>query len=196
MIVEIDLKDQISPAIQKALKTNEKWLRWASKSVGWYAQKRIKEEVATGSPGGESYEERLPRGARKALSTTAPKMWYGKLRNAIGYEYDNGVVRIGWTSRTSSIEGKKQEEGFIRNVTPTLRAWWAKAAQDSKGKLINLSSGKDEIEVPARPVFEPVQKKLEAEIGPYVEQKVEKYIKENEDYGKKNVVKRKYKVYG
>ena len=196
MIIEIDLKDTITPAIQKALETNAKWLRWVSKSVGWYTQKRIKEEVASGSPGGESYEERLPRSARKALVTTAPKMWYGKLRNAIGYEYDNGVVKIGWTSRTSSIEGRKQEEGFQRNVTPSLRAYWAQAAKASGGKLINLGAEKQEIDVPARPVFEPVQSKIESELGPYVEEKVQKYITENEDYGKNKPVKRKYKVYG
>jgi hypothetical protein len=195
MIIEIDLKDSISPALQHALETNEKWLRWASKSVGWYTQKRIKEEVATGSPGGEDYEERLPRGARKALSATAPRMWYGKLRNAIGYEYDNGVVRIGWTSRSSSVEGKKQEEGFRREVTPSLRAWWAKSAAASNGKLFNLSSKKQEIDIPARPVFDPLQKRLEAELGPYVEAKVQKYIQENKDYGNKNSVKRKYKVF-
>ena len=196
MIVEIDVKDSISPAIKRALEHNEKWLRWVSKSVGWYAQKRIKEEVKTGSPGGENYEERLPVRARKALVPSAPRQWYGKLIKAVGYEYVNGVVRVGWTSQSSAIEGEKQEEGFSRQVTPTLRNWWAAAVTRSGGALHNLGSGKSKIDVPERPVFVPMQHVLDNELGPYVEEKVEKYMNENVDYGNQNPAVRHYKVFG
>ena len=124
---------------------------------------------------------------RKDLDPNAPKKWYSKLKQAIGYEYvGNGTVALGWTSPSSSWIGHLQEYGYKRDVTSLVRAKWARAGHP-------LSKGKTEINVPERPVFEPMIKQIKPRVAPYIEDKVRTYINENVEFGKRN--RRKYKVY-
>lgn len=195
MIIEIDMRDALTPTIKRALQHNAKWLRWVSKSVGYYVQKETKKGIESGSPGGADFDERLPVKARKALSRTAKRQWYGSLRKAVGYEYANGSVRIGWTSRTAARYGELQEEGYRREVTNKVRTKWAEAVERSNGELINLSPKKEEIKVPERPVFDPMAGELKPLLPGYVQKKVNSYMQENVDFGANKPVRRKYKVY-
>ena len=189
MIINIDVQDSISPALLHMLEHNESYLRHVTKSVGWYAQKEIKAGVASGSPNGSTFVERIPFKIRKALSQSAKENWYGSMVRAIGYSYEGGAVNVGWTSKSAAAYGKIQEYGHERQVTSNMRKYWA-----SKG--IYLSRLTTVLNVPARPIFEPMSVKLEKEIPPYVEEKLKSYMQENIDFGVHNVKRRKYKVYG
>lgn len=188
MIIEIDVTDEFSPAVQRALEHNDAYLRHVAKSVGWFFQKETKKRIREGMPS-DQYEERMPYSIRKKLSPKAPRMWYGKLANAIGYEYaGNGRVLIGWTSPSAARYGHLQEQGFQRHVTSAVRAFFAAKAN------IHLGPNKTVLDIPDRPVFTPMTKVMRPKIPPYVEAKVNSYLEENATFGKRN--RRKYKVYG
>lgn len=183
-IVAISLQDGISPFLQAWLKNNPRFIRSATKSVGWYVQREIKGNIDTIAGG---WKERVPYAIRKRLSKTAPKSWLGKMRRAIGYQYiDNGVVNIGWTSKTSAYYGRIQEEGTTRPVTDNVREFYRKRG-------VALSERKTQIRVPARPIYEPAMQIVQPGIVPHIENKVANYIK-NGGFTK-TVTRRKYTVY-
>lgn len=187
MRIDIDVTDELTPAAQYFLANSEVALRRISKSVGWWAQKNIKQGIRSGHPDGQQYESRLPYGIRRDLAGKAPRAWYGKLANAFGYEYKgNGIISIGWTSRTAAFYGKVQEFGTTRRVTQSVRNFWAAHGHP-------LSKNVNELNVPARPIFEPMANVLRKDIASFVEEKVKNYTETTLAYGKKSP--RKYKVY-
>lgn len=189
MMIEIDVSDEITPFIQRALEHNESYMRHITKSLGYMYQKETKDTIKFGAPNGEAYPKRIPYKIRKALDDRASRVWYGRLRSAIGYEYlGNGSVAIGWTSYTASKYGHLQERGFTRNITPAMRGKWASAGYP-------LPASKTELNIPARPVFEPMSRQIRPKIVPYVEEKLINYMNENVVYGKKKNERRVYKVY-
>lgn len=188
-MIEIDVSDEITPFLQRALSHNETYMRHITKSLGYMYQKETKKTIQYGAPNGETYPARVPYKLRKALNDQASRVWYGRLRQAIGYEYlGNGSVAIGWTSPTASRYGHLQEQGYTRNITPIMRRKWASAGYP-------LSPNKTELRTPARPVFEPMSKQIRPKIVPYVEDKIIRYMNENIAYGKKKNERRVYKVY-
>lgn len=189
MVIDIDVRDSIEPTLVKLLQTNAKYLRAVSKSVGWFVQKETKAGIKSGAPGGQPFEERIPYKIRKALSETAKHAWYGAMVNAVGYEYSNGSVNIGWTSKAAAAYGKIQEYGMLREVTSNMRKYWAAVGYP-------LSKNTEVLNVPERPVFEPMANVVEKQIPSYVEDKLNSYLQETADFGEKQVKRRKYKVYG
>lgn len=172
--------------LQRFLKSNPRYFRALGKSVGWWFQKTTKQEVRLGAPGGEEFVERWAISERKKLNPKAPSQWYGRMKQAIGYEYENGAVKIGWTSATSSRYGNLQEYGYSKYVTHKMFSFF-----HSKG--IHLSKRTTYLNIPARPIFEPMMKELKPQIAPYINGKVTEYMQGNVEFGKKN--RRKYKVY-
>ena len=188
MIIEINVADEISPAIKRIIDHNPSYLRKLSKSLGWWFSQNTKKEILSGNPGGERYQERLPLDVRRKVGRgQGAKEWYGKMRRAIGYQYRNGAVVIGWTSNTAAYYGRIQEFGYKRQVTEAIRKRWAAAGYP-------LSKNKSELVIPKRPVFDPVTAKLESKVAPYAEEKINAYLTENVEFGKKN--RRRYVVYG
>lgn len=186
-MIEIDVTDELSPAIKRALEHSDAYLGKVAKGVGFWFRNKTKEAVYQGAPNGEPYKERIKYEVRKALNPKAPRTWYGKLRNAIAYEYlGSGTVALGWTSKTAVYYGHIQEYGFTRRVTSAVRRKWAQAGHP-------LKSSATVLDIPARPVFEPMVRQLREEIAPLVEEKVSSYIVENAKFGKTN--RRKYKVH-
>lgn len=189
MMIEIDVSDEINPAFKQALANDKKFMRRVTKSLGFMFQKETKNTIQYGAPNGERYPARIPYKIRKALDDQASRVWYGRLRKAIGYEYlGNGSVAIGWTSATASRYGHLQEQGFTRNITSSVRRKWASAGYP-------LPANKTELKIPARPVFEPMTRQIRPKIVPYIEDKVLSYMNENIAYGKKKNERRVYKVY-
>jgi len=187
-ILEIDVTDEVAPLLERMTAHNKSFLRSAAKSLGFFMQKEIKQEVKTGAPGGVSFAQRRPHKFRAALQGgSAARQWYGKMLRAIGYQYADGVVRIGWTSRTAATYGRKQEEGYETPVTSAVRKRYREAG-------FNLSKNTKYLETPARPVFEPMAGVLQPQIAPYMQMKLYDYAEENVTYSKK--ARRKYKVYG
>lgn len=187
-IFEIDVTDEIQPFLQRMAAQNKKSLKSAAKSLGWFLQKEIKEGVRSGSPGGETFTERRPFEVRKALGGgSAAKNWYGRMIRAIGYQYDEGILRVGWTSKTSAMYGRKQEFGYKTLVTDAIRKKFGEAGYP-------LRPSTRFITLPERNVFDPMSEELQPQIAPYVQEKLNNYVTQDVAFAKK--ARRKYKVYG
>lgn len=188
-MIEVSVQDNITPFISEWLAKMPTWRKRLSRALGWYSQKRIKELSNSGAVT-SGYEARTPYWVRKALAhgknPPHDNVWWGKLRRAVGYQADDGVTLIGWTSRSSSAEGRVQEEGTTRQVTPALRRYYAAVG-------VKLG-GKSTITLPARPLFEPSMRITKPEFGAFMTKKVSEYVQGITHTGirKSN---RKYKVY-
>ena len=168
------------------LESNPRYFRALGKSVGWMYSKEIKAEIKQGHAGNVEYPERWSLELRRKLDPKAPRLWYGQMRKAIGYEYVDGKVNIGWTSATASRYGDLQEQGFKKAVTQKMRNYFRSVG-------INLGSSIQQLNIPARPIYEPMATEMSPKIAPYVEEKLTSYIRGNIAFGKKN--RRVYKVY-
>ena len=186
--LEIDVTDEIMPLLQRMTGNYQKSLKSAAKSLGWFMQKEIKEGVRSGEPGGQIFVERRPYEVRAALGDgKAARAWYGRMIRAIGYQYDDGTLRIGWTSKTAARYGEKQEFGYDTKVTDEIRKRFERAGYP-------LRKSTKVIHLPERPIFEPMKTELEPQIAPYVTEKLDQYNSENVAFSKK--ARKKYKVYG
>lgn len=186
-LVEIDVTDEIGPLLEHMSANYKKSLKSMAKSLGWFMQKEIKAGIASGAPGGSVFTERRPYEIRAALGGgSAAKRWYGRMAKAIGYQYDNGVLRIGWTSKTSAAYGRKQEFGYKTKVTDEIRKKFGEAG-------FPLLKSTEYIVLPDRPFFEPMAGILKPDIAPYVQKKINDYASGSVAYSKK--ARRKYKVY-
>lgn len=186
MIVEINVVDEISPMLQHWIERNPKYFRSLGKSIGWWYQREIKTEVREGHAGNVTYPQRWALKDRRKLNPKAPIKWYGRMLRAVGYQYDNGVVKIGWTSSTSARYGNLQEFGYNKVVTERMRKYF-------RSKGIGISDNTKQLNIPDRPIFEPMADDLFNQIAPYAEEKIKEYMQGNVEFGKKN--RRKYKVY-
>ena len=188
VLFEIDVTDEIQPLLERMANKSAKSLKSAAKSLGYFMQKEIKEGVRSGSPGGDTFIERRPLEVRRALGGgSAAKSWYGRMIRAIGYQYDEGILRIGWTSKTAAAYGRKQEFGYKTYVTNAIRKKFGEAGYPLK-KSTNY------IVLPERNVFDPMTGELEPQIAPYVQMKLNDYADGAVAFSKK--ARRKYKVYG
>lgn len=188
-MITVSIKDAITPLIQRYLENNPRMIRSLSKSIGWFVQKNVK-TLSQSSAITSKWRRRTPLDIRRKLDAKAPKNWLGQLRRAIAYSYNNqhGAVEIGWSSATSAMEGRIQEFGATRNVTPRLREFFS-----SKG--VPLGKHKKNIRVPARPLFEPSMEIIQPQIGDFVAYRVGNYMK-NGGFTKNVGKGRKYEVFG
>ena len=187
-MIVIEVTDEIEPLLERMASQNPKNIKAVAKSWGWFQQKEIKKGVKSGSPGGATFKERRPHEVRAALQGgSAAKQWYGRMVRAIGYQYDNGAVNVGWTSKTASIYGHKQEFGNVTKVTDEIRKKFGEAGYP-------LRKDTTHIILPERPVFEPMSGELYSQLAPYVEEKYNQYLTGDVNFAKK--ARRKYKVYG
>lgn len=189
MIIEIDVVDEISSMLEHMGEKAPKALGRAAKSLGYHIQKEIKKQVRSGAPGGIPFEERIPRKIRRAVQGgRAASAWYGKMANAIGYQYEekSGMLKIGWTSKTAALYGKIQEEGQMTAVTNEVRKKWRMAGYPLKADTA-------ELDLPPRPIFEPMKPVIEPKITPFVQKKLNDYMTESVHVGQRS--RRKYKVY-
>lgn len=186
-IISIDVTDEIAPFLERMAGHTNRSIQSAAKSLGWFLQREIKKGVKSGSPGGESFQARMPHALRAKLQGgSAARQWYGRMTRAIGYQYKDGVLRIGWTSKTSAMYGRKQEFGFRTKVTEAIRKKFAEAG-------IPLKKSKAYLDLPARNVFEPMSDELQPQIGPYMQERLNEYGHRNVEFAKK--ARRKYRVY-
>lgn len=186
-IITVDVTDEIQPLLERMALNSQRTLGAAAKSLGWFLQKEIKKGIKSGSPGGDTFQERRPYEVRKALGKgVAARQWYGRMARAIGYQYSDNVLRIGWTSRTASVYGRKQEFGNVTKVTEEIRRRFARAGYP-------LRKDTTEIVLPERPVFDPMTGELYPQIAPYVQQKLNEYASGDVAFSKKS--RRKYRVY-
>lgn len=187
MMISVSLKDEITPMITRFLQNNPRFISSLTKSVGWFVQSNTK-KLSQQKRITSKWKKRVPLDIRRKLDDQAPEKWLGQLRQAIGYQYVNGSALVGWTSATAAMEGRIQEFGTTRQVTPRLRQFFS-----SRG--VPLSDRKERIRVPARPLFDPAMDIIQPKLTDFMEQRVYKYI-ENGGFTKNVGKGRKYEVFG
>lgn len=193
-MIDIDITDEISPFCKFIASAHPEWLRKAAKSLGYEILKATKKGVRSGHPGGEQFEKRLPLKIRKKLGYG--KAWYGKLvgskreePSAIGYEYKDGILRIGWTSRSAEKIGSLLEKGGAKPVSRFIRRLFCASGVPLKWATTQLN-------VPGRPIYEPMMKELRPAMAPIIEKKFNDYMKNGTNFAKANARQRHYKVRG
>lgn len=187
-MIKLDVRDAISPKIENWLRDNPKYIRSLTKSIGWFVQKEIK-RLSNDTAVTSGWRERMPLKLRRKLADRAPKQWLGKLKKAIGYSYQqsDGSVVIGWTSRTSAMYGKWQEEGAEKPVTDAVRRRFA-------AREVPLGAGKKTLKLPQRPLYSPAMRIINPKLKAFVDEKVSKWIK-NGGFTRNSVPTRKYEVF-
>ena len=189
MGLTVTVEDQATPWLQWAMKEFPNLRKRALKSAGYFGQKKIKEHIKSGAPGGRPYAKGMSVKRRRKLEKKKGGKFspLGKLRNAIGYQYidaEESVV-IGWLSASAAKLGRMHEGGGSWKVTPLM-------------KLKYFSTGigitKDTIDIPARPTIEPMAKFLYSKWAPHIEAQMWKYLSGKQINIKP--AKRKYVVKG
>ena len=184
LIAEINVVDEISPLLAYYLETHKRLISTLGKSVGYLYRQTIKGEIPEGHAGSVEYPERWSLELRRKLDKKAPKQFYGRIRSAVGYEYENGVTKVGWLSKSSARIGRLQEEGYHKYVTKRMRGYFRSVG-------INLRSQTTILNIPSRPIYTPIADELRPQIAPYMEKKLQEYM----DKGKPKASRRVYKVY-
>lgn len=171
-MITVDVRDEITPFIRSWLQQNPRFMRSLSKSIGWYVRGSVRRLVRDGNfP--NRWEKRTPIEIRRKLDSKAPIQWLGKLRQAIVYQsISNDTVAIGWGSYTAAMEGRIQEEGIARKVTPFLRRYFGRRGVPLKGSTT-------QIVVPARPLFEPAMDTIRSDLGVFINNRVAEWINNN-----------------
>ena len=190
-MMQVDVVDNAGPWLQWVLDTHAEWQRKAVKSTAWYAQQEIKKGIKSGAPGGRKYAEIMDpnrshdiMAARKIGAVKARKLSkrgarhaarrgrrgaLGRLASAVRYEYNNGSVPIGWLAEWAVRMGTRAEMGAREAVTQKMRGLFSGGAE-------GIKKSTTQINIPARPTFDPMFIFLAPKLGPYFVGKVEEYL--------------------
>ena len=196
MPVRVEFLDEASPWLEWATKEFPQFAGRALKSLGWWTQKKVKEGIESNAPGGNQYAATTPLKLRRKIERAfghKVKGSYpilGKLRKAIGYEYDKSrqQVTVGWLSVSAVKLAAKLESGFETRVTGKMARALYRAGLSGV-----LSRGT--IKTPARPTIGPMYDKLESEFATYYEDKILSYM-HNAESTTAPKTKRRYIVKG
>lgn len=191
-MIDIEIYDELTPLSKYLLLSHPQWFSKLGKSMGYEVLQRLKKGVRSGHPGGSQFPKRLPLKDRQYLGYG--KAWYGKLvgskkgePSAIGYEYKDGILKVGWSSGSAKKIGNLLETGGEKQVTKYLRKLFSAA-----GKPLKWSTTSTKI--PARPFYDPVMKEFEPQIPKFVAKKLDDYMTKGTNFAKSNGRKRQYKV--
>lgn len=190
-VVKVTLNDGLTPFVRGWLDNNPRMKRSVLKSTGWFVQAQLKKGSEGKVASSASWKERWALERRRLLNPRAPEEWYGELRRALGYAYvgntDDGFVEVGWTSRTSAMYGRVQEEGYKRVVTPFVRKFFGERGIYFRGSTKFL-------EIPARPFIDAKYDEIRDKVPERINKQVAKYIRDG-GFMKKIGKTRKYEVY-
>ena len=181
-------EDGITPFVRSWLRNNPRMISSVLKSAGYHVQVELK-KASRGQITPRTWRKRWDVSRRRLIDPEAPRVWYGKLKNALGYSYDTASqsVDIGWTSKTSAMEGDIQEEGIQRPVTPFVRKFFGERG-------IYFKRTTKFLDVPARPFIEPKYNEIRGQIPTFINKRVQEYI-DNGGFTKNVGKGRKYTVY-
>lgn len=177
-MIQIKFEDNLTPFLKRIIAEKPQWMGSALKSAGYWSQQQIKKGIKSGAPGGAIYAPLMPVWIRRKIEIelhgTAAKNYnpMGKLANAVGYDKtkaNDGIVTVGWLSKSAVLIGTKQELGFFNTVTQRMREAFAAAGHP-------ISEDKKVIQVIARPTYKPMQPILQVGAPKKVEEKIIAYI--------------------
>lgn len=193
-MIVIDVNDQITPLTKFLINSNKDWQRKLGKSLGYTTISKIKREAKRGRPGGKQFAPKIPDEVLKKLNPKKGNGWLGRMLaagkgpSAVGYEYKNGKVLVGWTSKSAAMIGDYFEKGVDRNVTPAMRRKWGRGNAE-----VYLKWRTRTLKLPERPIFEPSMANMN--YSAFIEKKVKSYLEKGTNFANANGKRRKYKVY-
>lgn len=197
MDLRIEYEDKASAFLLQAAQDNPKWIASALKSAAWKSQRVIKEGIKSGAPNGKPYAPRSLTPKQRRLLEAAlghtPKRTYplmGRLRQAVGYDSrraKDGIVTVGWLSKSAVLIGSKQQEGFQTPISDKTRRAFAAAG-------IILRRGTTMTTTAARPTFPVMLPKVQQVAADTVREKIISYVMGNTSRSAKTST-RTYKVY-
>ncbi len=167
----VEIKDESAPYLNHLAKTFPHELNRALRHIGWWMRKEMQDAVYRGGPA----SARWPRLSQIHASRTiddakgrfkAPATHpYGRLIRALGYRHDAAAmsVRIGWLSRAAAQQAEKLQQGERVQVTEKMRRFFWAAGVPLTTSTIN---------VPARPLIEPMFFEKRREIHARIEKRV------------------------
>lgn len=163
----VSIEDGVTPLLQLMyLDAPNTFLR-AARHVGYRTQKRLKEEIRSGTVAGRSIKEQsfLPKSKRDAIQKRfegdsdqlsqhyrRKKRFTGRIKShqnlvrAIGYEKRNDRIEIGWLSRSAAKWAEMVQEGKTTVVTPKMKRYLSS---------IGLATNKRTIRMPRQNIIEP-----------------------------------------
>ena len=184
----ITVTDGLNPFVRGWLDNNPRMKSSVLGSVGYMVTGHLK-KASRGDIPANDWAERWSLARRRQIDKQAPRKWYGRLHNAIGYmtSDDREQVDIGWLSSTAAMYGDIQERGLKRPITPFTRRFFGRRG-------IHFRKNTRFLVLPARPFIEPKYDEIRSEIPKHVEKQVVKYIRDG-GFMKKIGKTRKYEVY-
>jgi hypothetical protein len=177
MYVNINVTDELTPALNRLIAEYPKAVNSALKGTGFFAMREVQNGIKSGSPGGSAYAQFMPLNMRRKLNNimgrSTSSLPLGKMSRAVKYKADSdGSVTVGWLSQSSQRIGNMIEQGLTRNVTDKVRGLY---------HLAKVNLDKEQIDVPARHTWDPMINYLTPRIPSEFErrftQKLEKVIK-------------------
>jgi hypothetical protein len=192
-MLTVDVLDEADSILSYLAAEYPNLIRKAVKSTGWMMQKQIKVGILSGAPGGSPYAPLIPppfRPRLDELTSGHAKPDYkllGQLAQAVGYQYKDGVLLVGWLSDSAILIGTMEEEGAVKPFNTQMRQQFLEAG-------LHPSKNKTEVVIPKRPTIGPMFRILAPQITPYIADKLDEY----ETKGLPDVAKnpRKYRVKG
>jgi hypothetical protein len=166
----------------------------AVKSAGHMIAKTAKAQMRAGMPGGKAMAERMPDEKRAKLEGAASGTkypYFGHMVQAFRYHYNEDSLWVdvgwlpkykgGWTggSKASELLGRKLQEGQSVFVTKRMR-------RRLFHRGIFLRRGKTTIDLPARPVVDPVWDWVRPKLKPHIEARIRQYLDGDFEDGKGN----------
>lgn len=173
--------DSSVPMLAALLREFPNDLNRALGSVGYWLRAVIRGALNHGGRPYASWRERagisIPHGRRKGDEArsgvnSTPDQPFGALVQAVGYlrEKAKFQVSIGWLSKAAARLGGMLQAGFRTRVTHRMRRKFIKSGYSL--------GAKPEIETPARPLIRPVYNAMLPRIGPRIEARIQKYLRE------------------
>lgn len=197
MDLRIEIDDGASPFLRELAAKNKKWMASALKSAAYYSQKAIKEGIRSQAPGGKPYEPlhltTMDRAKLEYALTGHNRRSYpvmGQLRQAVGYDSSqasDGIVTVGWLSKSASYIGKKQQSGFVNPFTERMRKAFFAAG-------FHPSARKRQVVIQPRQTFAPMVPRVQEISVQKMQEKLLSYIQGNQTRSAKSS-KRRYTVY-
>lgn len=196
MMMQFDIYNNASLGMQGLIEAFPDFTRKAIKASGFWAMQQVQQGIASGAPGGQSYADFYPQPLRKSLDQVLTAAKYsngrgrgknnyppmGRLKQAVKYRYMNNSARgmavaVGWLSKSSQFLGAKQQEGYQRPVTDAVRRAFD-ASYAKLGLEMRLRKSTKTLQIPARQTMGPMQRVVEAGVGPLFESKFRKAMTE------------------
>ena len=200
--VEIRTENLVPPFLRKVLDEKPQWMASALKSAGWWSKKELEAGIKSGAPAGQTYAIGMSAARRREIddvmysvdSKRKPKRSYvklGKLRQAVKYDKTRareGVVKVGWTSRSSVRIGSWHENGLFQAITDKMRRMLFAAG-------IGIRKGQTSIALPKRATYKPMLPRIQAGAAKQAELKIISYMQGNTERSAA-ASRRVYRVYG